>query len=117
MPDGRCSWGSVCQFERVIHPKSRKERDGISRMVAENILFKSLDEKQHDIVLDAMFPTNFEPGDIIIKQGDDGDNFYILESGVCEVYKDGCLVQTVRTARRLSYCSVDWMLTLFLLYF
>lgn len=37
-------------------------------MVAENILFKSLDEKQHDIVLDAMFPKEFEPGDIIIKQ-------------------------------------------------
>ncbi|CAI5706917.1 unnamed protein product [Peronospora farinosa] len=89
---------SACQFERVVHPKSRKERDGISRMVVENILFKSLDEKQHDIVLDAMFPKNFEPGDIIIKQGDDGDNFYILESGVCEVYKDGCLVQTCTEA-------------------
>ena len=70
--------------------------DGISCMVAENILFKSLDEKQHQIVLDAMFPKEFAPGDTIIKQGDDGDNFYILESGVCEVYKDGDLVQTVR---------------------
>ncbi|EEY53736.1 uncharacterized protein PITG_22108 [Phytophthora infestans T30-4] len=88
---------SARQFERVVHPKSAEEREGIGRMVAENILFKSLDEKQHDIVLDAMFPKEFEPGDIIIKQGDDGDNFYILESGVCEVYKDGVLVQTVCT--------------------
>ncbi|CAH0481103.1 unnamed protein product [Peronospora belbahrii] len=89
---------SVCQFKRVMHPKSTEERDGISRMVAENILFKSLDEKQHDIILDAMFPKDFGPGDIIIKQGDDGDNFYILESGVCEVYKDGELVQTCTEA-------------------
>ncbi|KAF4325567.1 hypothetical protein BBO99_00002005 [Phytophthora kernoviae] len=86
------------QFERVVHPKSAEEREGIGRMVVENILFKSLDEKQHDIVLDAMFPKEFEPGDIIIKQGDDGDNFYILESGVCEVYKDGELVQTCTEA-------------------
>ncbi|KAI9912008.1 hypothetical protein PsorP6_009217 [Peronosclerospora sorghi] len=89
---------SARQFERVVHPKSLKEREGISRMVAENILFKSLDEKQHAIVLDAMFPKEFEPGDIIIRQGDDGDNFYILESGVCEVYKDGNLVQTCTEA-------------------
>ncbi|EGZ29970.1 cyclic AMP-dependent protein kinase-like protein regulatory subunit [Phytophthora sojae] len=89
---------SARQFERVVHPKSAEEREGISRMVAENILFKSLDEKQHDIVLDAMFPKEFEPGDIIIKQGDDGDNFYILESGVCEVYKDDELVQTCTEA-------------------
>ncbi|TYZ63251.1 hypothetical protein PybrP1_009442 [[Pythium] brassicae (nom. inval.)] len=85
---------SAKQFERVIHPKSAEEREGIGRMVAENILFKALDEKQHEIVLDAIFPKEFEPGEIIIKQGDDGDNFYILESGVCEVYKDDALVQT-----------------------
>uniref|UniRef100_M4BEG1 cAMP-dependent protein kinase regulatory subunit n=1 Tax=Hyaloperonospora arabidopsidis (strain Emoy2) TaxID=559515 RepID=M4BEG1_HYAAE len=89
---------SVRQFERVVHPKSQEEMDGISCMVAENILFKSLDEKQHQIVLDAMFPKEFAPGDTIIKQGDDGDNFYILESGVCEVYKDGDLVQTCTEA-------------------
>ncbi|TMW64900.1 hypothetical protein Poli38472_009067 [Pythium oligandrum] len=85
---------SAKQFERVIHPKSDEERQQITKMVAENILFKSLDEKQHEIVLDAMFPKDFEPGETIIKQGDDGDNFYILESGVCEVYKDEVLVQT-----------------------
>lgn len=80
----------------MVHPKSPEEREVISQMVAENILFKSLDEKQLEIVLDAMFPKEFEPGETIIKQGDDGDNFYILESGVCEVYKDDVLVQTVR---------------------
>lgn len=87
---------SAKTFERVVHSKSDAERAQIAKMVAENILFKSLDEKQHKIVLDAMFPKEFAPGDQIIKQGDDGDNFYILESGVCEVYKDGVLVQTVR---------------------
>ncbi|KAF1314590.1 Camp-dependent protein kinase regulatory subunit, partial [Globisporangium splendens] len=89
---------SAKQFERVVYPKSSEERDCIGRMVAENILFKSLDENQHEIVLDAMFPKEFEPGEIIIKQGDDGDNFYILESGVCEVYKDDVLVQTCTEA-------------------
>lgn len=85
------------KFERVVHNKTIKERVRISKIVAENLLFKSMDEKQHEIVMDAIFPKEFEPEDIIIRQGADGDNFYILESGVCEVYKDGVLVQTVRT--------------------
>lgn len=86
---------SVRNDKRIVHAKSNKEREQIRKIVSGNILFQSLDENQLGIVLDAMFPKIFEPEDIIIKQGDDGDNFYILESGVCEVYKDGELVQTV----------------------
>jgi hypothetical protein len=85
---------SVKAFEKVIHPKSAEERRHISEIVSDNILFKSLDEKQHEILLDAMFPKEFEAGDVIIKQGDDGDNYYILDTGVCEVYKDGVHVLT-----------------------
>lgn len=31
-------------------------------------------------VLDAMFEKKVSIGDYIIKQGDDGDNFYVIES-------------------------------------
>lgn len=31
-------------------------------------------------VLDAMFERRVEPDEFIIKQGDDGDNFYVIES-------------------------------------
>lgn len=31
-------------------------------------------------VLDAMFEKKANPKDFIIKQGDDGDNFYVIES-------------------------------------
>ncbi|KAL0592044.1 hypothetical protein ABG067_000697 [Albugo candida] len=89
---------SVRNDKRIVHAKSNKEREQIRKIVSGNILFQSLDENQLGIVLDAMFPKIFEPEDIIIKQGDDGDNFYILESGVCEVYKDGELVQTCTEA-------------------
>ena len=36
-------------------------------------------------VFDAMFSQRFAAGDVVIKQGDDGDNFYIIESGEAEV--------------------------------
>lgn len=30
-------------------------------------------------VLDAMFEKTVQPGEFIIRQGDDGDNFYVIE--------------------------------------
>jgi cAMP-dependent protein kinase regulator len=36
-------------------------------------------------VLDAMFETVVNPGDFVIRQGDDGDNFYVIDSGKYDV--------------------------------
>lgn len=38
-------------------------------------------------VLDAMFEKNVQPGDFIIRQGDDGDNFYVIEKYAFNFYK------------------------------
>uniref|UniRef100_A0A3P9KJB1 cAMP-dependent protein kinase type II-alpha regulatory subunit n=1 Tax=Oryzias latipes TaxID=8090 RepID=A0A3P9KJB1_ORYLA len=42
-------------------------------------------------VLDAMFEVLVKPEEHIIDQGDDGDNFYVIEKGVFDIYvqKDG----------------------------
>lgn len=37
-------------------------------------------------VLDAMFEKNVQPGEYIIRQGDDGDNFYIIEKYAYKFY-------------------------------
>lgn len=36
-------------------------------------------------VLNAMFEKKVQRGDVIIKQGDDGDNFYVIERFVAEL--------------------------------
>ena len=41
------------------------------------------------ILTNAMFKKECKPGDVVIKQGDDGDNFYIIESGTADVYVSG----------------------------
>lgn len=40
-------------------------------------------------VLDAMFEKRAEPGEYVIRQGDDGDNFYVIENGVFDVLVTG----------------------------
>lgn len=41
--------------------------------------FRSLAQQMNEI-LDAMFEKKVKPEDVIIRQGDDGDNFYVIES-------------------------------------
>ena len=38
-----------------------------------------------DTLAMAMQARRFEPGDVIIRQGDDGDLFYIVETGLCAI--------------------------------
>ena len=56
----------------------------------EILLFRSLDSEQLNEVLDAMFERKVTPNEYIIKQGDDGDNFYVVERLVIKKYI-GCV--------------------------
>lgn len=51
-----------------------------------NFLFSTLNPKDKKAVLDAIIGVNKKAGEVIIKQGDDGDNFYLVEAGelICQ---------------------------------
>ena len=51
----------------------------LSKAIAKNVLFSHLDENERSDIFDAMFPYSALPGEIIIKQGNEGDNFYIID--------------------------------------
>lgn len=51
----------------------------LSKAIAKNVLFSHLDENERSDIFDAMFPSSAMPGEIIIKQGNEGDNFYIID--------------------------------------
>ena len=51
----------------------------LSKAIAKNVLFSHLDENERSDIFDAMFPYSAIPGEIIIKQGNEGDNFYIID--------------------------------------
>ncbi|RLU23067.1 hypothetical protein DMN91_005345 [Ooceraea biroi] len=71
---------------KMVHPKSDEQRQRLSESVKNILLFRSLDVEQMADVLDAMFEKAVQPGEFIIRQGDDGDNFYVIERGKFEVY-------------------------------
>ena len=44
-------------------------------------MFDALNPKDTKAIIDAIIPTQKKAGDCVIKEGDDGDNFYVVESG------------------------------------
>ena len=50
-------------------------------------MFSALDDKEKIIVLNAMEEKRAKQGDYIIKQGEEGDNLYVVENGTLSCYK------------------------------
>ncbi|XP_013987388.1 cAMP-dependent protein kinase type II-alpha regulatory subunit [Salmo salar] len=70
---------------RVVHPKSDEQRRRLQDACRDILLFKTLDQEQFSEVLDGMFEVLVKPQEHIIDQGDDGDNFYVIERGVYDI--------------------------------
>ncbi|XP_072097419.1 cAMP-dependent protein kinase type II-beta regulatory subunit-like [Mobula birostris] len=71
---------------RVIHPKTDEQRRRLQDACKDILLFKNLDQEQMFQLLDAMFETSVEVGEHVIDQGDDGDNFYVIERGKYDIF-------------------------------
>uniref|UniRef100_A0A8P4KDA0 cAMP-dependent protein kinase type II-alpha regulatory subunit n=1 Tax=Dicentrarchus labrax TaxID=13489 RepID=A0A8P4KDA0_DICLA len=82
---------------RVVHPKTDEQRCRLQEACRDILLFKTLDQvnsktqketcthEQFSQVLDAMFELRVQPQDHVIDQGDDGDNFYVIERGIYDI--------------------------------
>uniref|UniRef100_A0A3Q2GUY5 cAMP-dependent protein kinase type II-alpha regulatory subunit n=1 Tax=Equus caballus TaxID=9796 RepID=A0A3Q2GUY5_HORSE len=70
---------------QVIHPKTDQQRCRLQEACKDILLFKNLDEEQLSQVLDAMFERTVKVDEHVIDQGDDGDNFYVIERGTYDI--------------------------------
>ncbi|XP_066155095.1 cAMP-dependent protein kinase type I regulatory subunit isoform X5 [Euwallacea fornicatus] len=82
-------------YVKKVVPKDYKTMAALSKAIAKNVLFSHLDENERSDIFDAMFPVTFLPGEVIIQQGDEGDNFYVIDQGEVEVYVNNELVVTI----------------------
>ncbi|MEE6481281.1 hypothetical protein FKM82_012816 [Ascaphus truei] len=70
---------------RVIHPKTDDQRNRLQEACKDILLFKNVDQEQMSQVLDAMFEKLVKCGEHLIDQGDDGDNFYVIDRGTYDI--------------------------------
>ena len=73
----------------VVHPKTDEQKKRLAEAVKHILIFRSLDAVQMQEVLDAMFERKVAKSEYVIKQGEDGDNFYVIESGKYKVFMQG----------------------------
>ena len=85
-----CSTSKVdADWKPVKIPKTDEQRKTILSVIDQNILFTTMNEAEKSILADIMSEKIYQPNDVIIKQGDDGDNFYIVSQGSIPISIEG----------------------------
>ncbi|KAK0520206.1 hypothetical protein OC835_007283 [Tilletia horrida] len=113
---------------KTVIPKSDSQMQRIRSSISNNLLFRNLEDDQYTDVLLAMKEVKVDADHPVIVQGDQGDYFYIVESGNLDVYirkdapasTDGSTPPTLDRAnlgdKKLSYGPGDSFGELALLY-
>ena len=73
----------------VVNPKTDEQKARIEQSISRNLLFRNLDPAQRTEIIDAMFEKRVQKGTAVIVQGDEGDNFYVVDQGKFSVRVDG----------------------------
>ncbi|KAL8206177.1 hypothetical protein R6Q57_009728 [Mikania cordata] len=68
------------------HRKTWEEEAHIKRALHDHFLFRKLTDSQCHVLLDCMQRVEIQAGDTVVKQGGEGDCFYVVGSGEFEVF-------------------------------
>jgi cGMP-dependent protein kinase len=74
------------------HSKSGKAKENIRQGLKDNDFLTNLDPSQVRELVDVMYQKDFKKDEYIIREGEPGQNLYVIEEGRCEVIKDGKVV-------------------------
>ncbi|KAF8743826.1 hypothetical protein AX14_000233 [Amanita brunnescens Koide BX004] len=70
-----------------IYPKTPDQLRRIKESIKNNFIFRDLDEEQERGVLNAMRELHVKNNEVVIRQGDVGEFFYAVESGLLYCFK------------------------------
>ncbi|ETN72922.1 hypothetical protein NECAME_13681 [Necator americanus] len=70
------------EYKKVVIPKDEATRKSLEAAMSKNLLFAHLEEDEAKTMFDAMFPVEKQACETIIEQGEEGDNFYVIDKGV-----------------------------------
>lgn len=71
-------------IKKTIH-KSDQVRNLIYHSIKQNMLFRTCSEEELQDLIDAFDTASFKADSTVIKQGDEGDLFYVVETGSLDI--------------------------------
>jgi cAMP-dependent protein kinase regulator len=74
-------------FNNIVKDAAQKKREKFENFLKKVDILSTIDSYELTQICDAIKETTFLKGDFIIKEGDYGDIFYILEDGNCKATK------------------------------
>ena len=80
-------YNKLGDYEPKVVKKSQEQIAQIREVLKKSFLFNSLDPKPMEIVLAAMEIKSFAKDQYVIRQGDDGQELYIVSTGKLKCYK------------------------------
>ncbi|CAH1398579.1 unnamed protein product [Nezara viridula] len=78
--------GASDEFE-LLYPKTEEERARLVNTLPDVLFFRNLDPNDLNKIIDAMFIKAVIKGEMVIQQGDDGDYFYVVQSGIFNAFQ------------------------------
>lgn len=75
-------------FRKILMENTSRKRKMYEIFLEEVPLLASLEPYERHKIADALESVSFNDGDVVIKQGDVGENFYLIESGDASVYQE-----------------------------
>ncbi|XP_067272829.1 cGMP-dependent protein kinase 1 [Pseudorasbora parva] len=106
MPEVRQSRAAVMAPEQVTEvleinanrvKKTASEAAQIAKAIGKNDFLRRLDEEQISMMVELMKVQDCRPGDVIIREGTDGDSMYIVAAGELKVTQAGRDLRTLRS--------------------
>jgi len=74
-------------FKARVITKTADQKERILEKLSKAFMFANLEPKEKNVVIDAMEEVKVAKGEWIIKQGDDGDNIYVIDAGDLDCFK------------------------------
>lgn len=102
-------------FRTILMENTSRKRRMYEYFLSEVVLLKSLESYEQHKIADALESVYFEDGQEVVKQGDVGDQFYIIESGEAIVLREeNGIQQQVNQLEKGSYFGGNYNINLFL---
>lgn len=76
---------TIMTKQRIVYPKTEAAKEALIKVLQSNVLFTGETRDEIRDCMDAFFPMKAGAGSIVIRQGDQGDHFYVVDTGQLEV--------------------------------